>query len=106
LVSLTFSLRLIRRRFFAFTFLRAGGAANTFPISVNRQVLTIITDHIPEVKAIDLSENKLTNLDAFVQFTGKLVNLSILYLADNRIPDTRSNIPHFFRFWCVGRNKS
>jgi hypothetical protein len=41
------------------------------------------------VKAMDLSDNKLTSLDAFFPFASKLGNLSILFLADNRIPDIR-----------------
>ena len=60
-----------------------------FQVFLPCQVLTIITDHIPEVKAMDLSGNKLTSLDAFASFANKMPNLSILYLADNRIPDLR-----------------
>jgi hypothetical protein len=64
---------------------------------VHGQVLTIITEHIPEVKAMDLSDNKLTSLDAFFPFASKLSNLSILFLADNRIPDIRCR-PIYSRF--------
>jgi hypothetical protein len=71
------------------------------------QVLTVITEHIPELKAMDLSENKLTSLDAFLSFANKMPNLSILYLADNRIPDIRFAFYMFnyIFFWysvCVG----
>ena len=55
------------------------------------KVLTVIIDNIPELKAMDLSNNKLnsTSLEFFSTFKNKAKDLSILYLADNKISDTR-----------------
>ena len=56
------------------------------------KVLTVLVDNIPEVTAIDLSSNKLSNssLEYFSTFTTKLVNLKILYLENNKISDSRN----------------
>lgn len=55
------------------------------------KVLTIIIDNIPELSAIDMSENKLTSpiLECFTTFKTKAKELKILHLANNRIADTR-----------------
>jgi len=55
--------------------------------NVMNKVLTVITDHIPEIKAIDLSCNKLTtgSMEFFSGFKSKLSNLTLLYLCDNKI---------------------
>lgn len=55
------------------------------------KVLTVITDHIPEIQAMDLSANKLTpaSLEFFSSFKSKLGNLTLLYLADNKVTDTK-----------------
>lgn len=53
------------------------------------KVVNIITDHIPEVRAIDLSNNKLLSLDALAPFATKLDKLNILFLKDNKITDLR-----------------
>jgi len=59
--------------------------------NVMNKVLTVIIDNIPELKAMDLSNNKLnsTSLEFFSTFKNKAKDLSILYLADNKISDTR-----------------
>ena len=59
--------------------------------NVMNKVLTVITDHIPEVTAMDLSNNKLTqaSLEFFSGFKSKLSNLTLLYLADNKITDAK-----------------
>jgi len=59
--------------------------------NVMNKVLTVIIDNIPELKAMDLSNNKLnsTSLEFFSTFKNKAKDLSILYLADNKIMDTR-----------------
>ena len=56
------------------------------------KVLTVLVDNIPEVTAIDLSSNKLSNssLEYFSTFTTKLINLKILYLENNKISDSRN----------------
>merc|ERR1719225_1877259 len=58
--------------------------------NVMNKVLTVITDHIPEIRAIDLSCNKLTtdSMEFFSSFKSKLNNLTLLYLADNKITST------------------
>ena len=56
------------------------------------KVLTVLVDNIPEVTAIDLSSNKLSNssLEYFSTFTTKLINLKVLYLENNKISDSRN----------------
>ena len=58
--------------------------------NVMNKVLTVITDHIPEIRAIDLSCNKLTtgSMEFFSSFKSKLNKLTLLYLADNKITST------------------
>lgn len=65
-----------------------------FYVPLNRtniltKVVEIIADHIPEVKAIDLSNNRIMTLDALVGFKNKLKELNILYLKDNKLTDLR-----------------
>jgi len=57
--------------------------------NVMNKVLTVIMDNIPELKAIDLSNNKLnsSSLEFFSTFKTKVKDLSIVYLADNKIHD-------------------
>ena len=59
--------------------------------NVMNKVLTVVTDHIPEIEALDLSTNKLTpaSMEFFSGFKSKLSNLKLLYLADNKISDTK-----------------
>ena len=59
--------------------------------SLTTQVLTVIMDNIPEVVAIDMSNNKLNSmsLEFFSTFKAKGKELRILHLADNKIQDTR-----------------
>jgi len=59
--------------------------------NVMNKVLTVIIDNIPELKAIDLSNNKLnsSSLEFFSTFKSKAKDLTILYLADNKISDTK-----------------
>jgi Leucine-rich repeat (LRR) protein len=45
----------------------------------------IIEDNIPEVEAIDLSDNRLNTLDQMSSLFAKAKNLKILYLANNRV---------------------
>ena len=52
------------------------------------KVIEILTQNIPEVKAIDLSSNKLMTIDSLMPLK-HLNNLTILYLSDNKISDTR-----------------
>ena len=60
--------------------------------NVMNKVLTVLVDNIPEVTAIDLSSNKLSNgsIEYFSTFTTKLSNLKILYLENNKISDSRN----------------
>ena len=60
--------------------------------NVMSKVLTVVVDHIPEVTAMDLSNNKLSNssMDYFSTCRTKLDALKILYLENNKITDTRS----------------
>jgi len=56
--------------------------------NIMSKVVNIILDNIPEVKAIDLSNNRLLNLDALVAFQ-KLKHLNVLHLKDNKLTDLR-----------------
>jgi nuclear RNA export factor len=65
-----------------------------FYVPLNRtnilsKVVDIIVENIPEVRAIDLSNNRLMNLDALTGFKNRLKQLSILYLKDNKLADLR-----------------
>lgn len=54
------------------------------------KVLEIIGENIPETTAIDLSDNKLLNLDHMHQLPSKAPGLNILHLAKNRLREARS----------------
>jgi len=58
-------------------------------LNIITKVLEVITDNIPEVSAIDLSNNRLTSLDGLVPMKTKLPRLQILYVNDNKLKDTR-----------------
>jgi len=60
--------------------------------NVMNKVMTVVVDNIPEVTAMDLSSNKLTNssLEYFSSYKNKLSALKILYLENNKISDTRN----------------
>jgi hypothetical protein len=45
----------------------------------------IIEENIPEVEAIDLSDNRINVLDQFEDFFKKASNLKILYLNNNKV---------------------
>lgn len=59
--------------------------------NIMNKVLTVIMDNIPELCAMDLSNNKLSSvsIEAFTTFKTKLKELRILHLADNKIQDTK-----------------
>jgi len=59
--------------------------------NIMNRVLMVIQDNIPEVAALDLSNNKLnsTSLDFFTTFKTKVPDLRILHLANNKMNDTR-----------------
>jgi len=59
--------------------------------NVMNRVLMVIQDNIPEVAALDLSNNKLnsTSLDFFTTFKTKVPDLRILHLANNKMNDIR-----------------
>uniref|UniRef100_A0A182JAF5 NTF2 domain-containing protein n=1 Tax=Anopheles atroparvus TaxID=41427 RepID=A0A182JAF5_ANOAO len=48
--------------------------------------IDIIAEHIPELEALNLNDNKLYMLDHLKSMATKMPNLKILYLARNRIP--------------------
>ena len=50
-----------------------------------KKVVGIIGENIPEVEAIDLSENRLPTLDAFGGIVSKAPNIHTVYLAKNRV---------------------
>ncbi|XP_055608139.1 nuclear RNA export factor 1-like [Uranotaenia lowii] len=46
----------------------------------------IIKENIPDLVALNLNDNKISQMDHFRQLATKLPNLKILYLANNKIP--------------------
>nr|XP_040221616.2 nuclear RNA export factor 1 [Anopheles coluzzii] len=48
--------------------------------------IDIIAEHIPEIEALNLNENKLYMLDHLKSMTTKMPHLKVLYMARNRIP--------------------
>lgn len=60
--------------------------------NVLSKVMTVVVDNIPEVRAMDLSNNKLTNssMEFFSSYKTKLNDLRILYLENNKIQEPRN----------------
>lgn len=58
--------------------------------NVFNKVMHIVSEHIPDLCAIDLSGNHLRDLDSFTPFADKFKNLRVLYLHDNKIIDLKS----------------
>ena len=52
-------------------------------------VIRVIGEYIPDVRSIDLSENKLPSLDHFSLFEENTSSLEILNLSNNRLNDIR-----------------
>ncbi len=52
-----------------------------------REVVKVVGEHIRDVSAIELSENKISLLDALGELTSKAPNVTILYLHNNSIRD-------------------
>ena len=56
------------------------------PLKWNQiELFQIIEENIPELEAIDLSDNRLTTLDQLADFFAKAKNLKVLYLANNKV---------------------
>ena len=53
--------------------------------SVMRKVVEIVGGNIPNLVAVDLSENRLPALDGVVQLLEKAPHVKILYLAKNKV---------------------
>jgi len=54
------------------------------------KVFEIVVECIPEVCAIDLSDNQLTRLDPLLNVRSRLDNLVVLHAANNKIKDLKS----------------
>ena len=68
------------------------GEAAYVPLSrsnVMNNVIRIIGEHIPDIQAIDFSENKLPSLDHFSMLEDNAPNLQFLNLSNNRLNDFR-----------------
>ena len=48
-------------------------------------VLDIIVENVPELMALDLSDNKLYALDSLSVLSVKLTNLKVLHIGKNRV---------------------
>lgn len=58
--------------------------------NVFRAVVNIIADNIPYVESIDLSANKIHNLESLKDLKSKATDLKLLNLANNRISQITS----------------
>jgi len=58
-------------------------------MNIITKVIEVITDNIPEVVAMDFSNNKMMSLDALIPMKTKLPRLTILYLNDNKLTDIK-----------------
>ena len=56
-------------------------------------VIRIIRENIPEIEAIDFSNNKLPTLDNFTMLEDSAPNLKVLGLSNNRLNDIRESQP-------------
>ena len=68
------------------------GEAAYVPLSrsnVMNNVIRIIGEHIPDIQAIDFSENKLPSLDHFSMLEDNAPHLQFLNLSNNRLNDFR-----------------
>ena len=57
--------------------------------AVMNNVIDIIGDNIPDVEAIDFSQNKLPTLEHFSTLADRAERLKILYLSNNRLSDVK-----------------
>ena len=55
------------------------------------KVMSIIGENIPEVTAVDLSDNKMLNLDNMQEHVKKAPNINIVHLANNRVLQIQPN---------------
>lgn len=53
--------------------------------TVLNNIIKIIGDNIPEIEAVDLSDNRIPTLDHFSTLATRAPNVKLLYLNDNRI---------------------
>jgi len=54
------------------------------------KVMSIIGENIPEVTAVDLSDNKMLNLDNMQELVKKAPNINIVHLANNRLREAKT----------------
>jgi Leucine-rich repeat (LRR) protein len=59
-------------------------AVALFGSSITMRVLDIIMENVPELMALDLSDNNLSALDSLIVLAVKAPNLRILHIARNR----------------------
>lgn len=61
-----------------------------FRPSFMTQAFKIIGENIPQLEALNLNDNKISQMTHFTELQAKMPNLKILYLAKNKIPTLRS----------------
>ena len=61
------------------------------------EVVKVVGENIPELEAIDLSENRLSRLEPFEQFVSRAPNVKILYLEQNSVKLQRPNVTLNFK---------
>ena len=59
--------------------------------TVMGNIVNVITDNIPEIEAIDFSDNRIPTLDHFSTLAEKAPNVKILHLNDNRVSFISNN---------------
>jgi Leucine-rich repeat (LRR) protein len=60
-------------------------AVALFRPSVMSVVLDIVVENIPELRALDLSDNKLCSLDSLSVLSLKVPNVRVLHIGRNRV---------------------
>lgn len=61
-----------------------------------KAVLDLVSEHIPNLEALNLDGNKLLLIDKLSVLSKKFTKLKILYLGDNKVIDSTGNLLHIF----------
>ena len=57
-----------------------------------KKVVEIVGTNIPDLEAVDLSENRLHSLDGVVPLLHKAPNIKLLHLSKNKVPSHKYNV--------------
>ena len=68
--------------------------------NVVNTIVKIIGENIPNIEAVDFTDNKMRNLDHFETLTEKAPNVKVLYLADNTVILKKEKLTQFNPMHC------